>query len=768
MNILEKIEQLKTILPIDQKMVSGLYALSERSLFMLIILSIISSYFLYPALGFKIILWNFILLAFVSYRFFCTLSFRKNPKKYSLETWHRKFSIAAFITALIFGTLSFLVIPYDDNIQHHLFVIIILVGLSAGSNTALAPDYRISIPYVIIMMFPLLINLLLQGIELHIVMSILLIIYFVAMVMMIIEGYKQRLKITQQEKQISKVKKALVEKQNLLHHFVEKAPLAIFSYDTDLRIIDGNAPLLKLLKSTKEQIAGFDLATLPDADRVIKIMKKALTSGTQTYNGPYHSVKGLDLWIESSCFAFNNNEGKVIGGFGVIHNKTKEHNAIKELEFNAKHDQLTELLNRRGLEEYMENFIQEEKHQSFYSILFYLDLNKFKHINDSLGHKIGDELLIAIANRLNSFISKKCIISRFGGDEFIIVSPFVSKNFLEIQQETHKIIERIQKVFEPHFTINDINLTMQTSIGIVTIDPNINNVEEIIRHADIAMYQAKKSRTNYTSYYNTELDKERKKLFLLQYDLILAMQNNELEMYLQPLVSLEKDRVIASECLIRWNHPTLGLLSPSEFIPISIEAGLISDITWWIIEEVCQLISNLKKENIWKLNYISVNIDAKQLLVNHFVHEFLAKLKKHRLDMGDIMIEITEESIIDNFEDTQEVINQLHKEGIKCAIDDFGTGYSSLSYLKKLSFDTLKIDREFVKDIQYKPEDINLIKMILAIGKQFNYNIVVEGIEDEKQKELLFEIDKELIYQGFLFGKPVRAKTFVKKYLKHS
>jgi diguanylate cyclase (GGDEF)-like protein len=385
-----------------------------------------------------------------------------------------------------------------------------------------------------------------------------------------------------------------------------------------------------------------------------------------------------------------------------------------------------------------------------------------------LGHKFGDELLIAIANRLNSFMHNSCIISRFGGDEFIIVSPFVSKNLEKTQTETQKITERIYKVFKTPFTINDIDLSMQTSIGIVIIEPDTYNIEEIIRHADIAMYQAKKSRNDYTSYYNTELDKERKKLFVLQHDLVLATQNNELETYLQPLVSSDKNEILAAECLIRWNHPRLGVLSPNEFIPISIEIGLISDITWWLVEKICQFISNLKKEHLWKLNYISINVDAKQLLVNHFVKEFLLKLKKYGLNTGDIMIEITEQSIIDNFENTQDVINQLRKEGIKCAIDDFGIGYSSLSYLKKLSFDTLKIDREFVKDIQNRPDDITLIKTILTIGKQFNYNIVVEGIEEEKQKELLMEIDTELIYQGFLFGKPIEANAFVKKYLKDS
>jgi len=217
---------------------------------------------------------------------------------------------------------------------------------------------------------------------------------------------------------------------------------------------------------------------------------------------------------------------------------------------------------------------------------------------------------------------------------------------------------------------------------------------------------------------------------------------------------------------LRWEHPVLGFLSPAEFIPMSIETGLITDITWWLIEEICKYIATLKKEHIWTLNYISININAKQLLLTHFVKEFLGILMKYEVDTSDIMIEITERSLIDNFEDTQCVIDDLRKKGIKCAIDDFGIGYSSLSYLKKLSFDTLKIDIEFVKDIMNRPDDIALIKTILEIGRQFNYHIVVEGIEEERQKELLLEIDEDLIYQGFLFSKPLPHEVFTEKYLK--
>jgi diguanylate cyclase (GGDEF)-like protein len=412
--------------------------------------------------------------------------------------------------------------------------------------------------------------------------------------------------------------------------------------------------------------------------------------------------------------------------------------------------------------------MKEEKHQRFYSLLVYLDLNKFKHINDSLGHKAGDKLLISIANRLKIFVKDSCLVSRFGGDEFIVVSPFVASTLEEAKKESTSCIARIKKTFIDSFPIDDMELSINTSLGIVVIEPKSNNIDEIIRFADIAMYQAKRDEQGHVSYYDNVLDKERKKIFTIQHDLVGATDKNELKIYLQPLVTMTDDKIVAAESLLRWEHPTLGFLSPLEFIPIAIETGVISEITWWLIEEICKYIHVHKENNSWNLNYISINVNAKQLLLNHFVDELTAIIAKYNLSSSDLLIEITERSIIDNFKYTQDVINSLRNEGIKCAIDDFGIGYSSLSYLKKLSFDTLKIDMAFIKDIESRPDDITLVKTIMKIGKQFNYHIVVEGIEEEKQKELLLQIDKDLVYQGFLFSKPIPQLEFSEKYLNNT
>jgi len=453
-----------------------------------------------------------------------------------------------------------------------------------------------------------------------------------------------------------------------------------------------------------------------------------------------------------------------MGVIAMKEDKTKEKDAIAKLQHISTHDTLTELVNRRSFENYMNELIQKEKHSTYYSLLFYLDLDQFKGINDSLGHKVGDEVLLSVAHRLQYTMQDECSISRLGGDEFIIVIPHFTRNKEEAQNHAKIFGRQIKMIFDDPFIIDDLHLHMQSSIGIIIIDPEYSNIEEIIRHADITMYQAKKT-NDHISYYDEALDKKQKDLFVLQHDLAYAAENEQLDMFFQPIVRMVDDTLISAEALIRWEHPEKGMMSPSEFIPLAIKAGLLSSITWWIIDRVCKVIRSWKNTGVWHLNYVSININAQQLIEQNFAKEFLNTLQKHGVETSEIMIEITERSLIDSFDSTQNVINELRQHGIKCAIDDFGIGYSSLSYLKKLSFNTLKIDKAFIQDIIEKPDELTLVKTILDIGRQFNYNIVVEGIEDEKQKKLLLTLDDELIYQGFHFSKPLHAHAFRKQFL---
>ncbi|NKQ40718.1 MAG: diguanylate cyclase [Sulfurovum sp.] len=531
--------------------------------------------------------------------------FKKNSDKYTLTKWYKLFTTSTLFTASLFGLIGITAIPLDDNIGHHLMITAFLMGLSAASNTSLGKDSRLDTIYSTILIAPLVVGMMLENTQIYWLTSILILFAYGSKLLINIHSLKLQEQINKQKERINRVRQTLKEKENLMYHFTQEAPIAILSYNKNLKITDANNALLKLLKLKRQEILGLSALSVPDK-RIVQTMQKSIETGSGIYQGPYRSLRNLDLWVEAICFSTKDQNKIVTGGICVIHDKTNEHNALKILEFNSKHDQLTLLQNRRGLYAEMSNILQHEKHHTHYSVLFYLDLNKFKYINDSLGHKIGDATLVAVANRLSLELPDNSVISRFGGDEFIIIAPYVVNKKALIDQPVQLFINKLKTIFAEPFMINDIKMTVQTSVGIVIIEPKDSNIEEIIRHADIAMYQAKKNRHNHISYYDIELDNERKKLFTLQHDLVFAAENRQLELYLQPIVSIDNDHVIAAECLIRWKHPEFGLLSPQDIIPTATETGAISDITWWILEEICKKIYRLKeKKDMETLIYLN-------------------------------------------------------------------------------------------------------------------------------------------------------------------
>jgi diguanylate cyclase (GGDEF)-like protein/PAS domain S-box-containing protein len=750
MNYKNLLTKLKSLQVADKSTLTTLYAVSGRSLVVLLILTVMITVFLYPVLSYSIVIWCAVVVLFLVYRLYCAYVFNVNNQRYSLERWYKIFTISAMLTAFFYAMLAFLFLPNVDP-YYQLFIVAAILGLSAGSGTSLSADFRIAIGYTVIMMVPLIVSLLIYHGTEYFILEILISLYALAQIVIILNTYRQRLKI-----------QVMGAQEVLIRNLFKEAPLGMFSYDDHLIITDHNTAMEDLFR--RQDINGSDLNEMPDT-RAVPILKRALTEGPQSYAGPYKSIKGDHFWIEVKCFPFSNDNTQNMGGIAIIEDKTKEHIALEQLEFLAHHDPLTDLLNRRGFRNYMNELVSGVKHKKSYSLMFYMDLDQFKGINDSLGHAVGDEVLLLVSKRLVYMLDSSCSVSRLGGDEFVVIVPYIAESENEAKEKAHHYEKELIDMFEDPFIVEDLHLWIRSSIGMIIIEPRYSNIEEIIRHADITMYQAKNSNAK-ISYYNEELDKEHKALFELQHDLASAVDKGQFDLFFQPIVTIKEDALCSAEALIRWEHPSQGLLSPDDFIPLAIKSGLLSQITWWVLEKVCTYIAEWKKRDQWKLDYIAININAQQLVENNFATKFLEKLKEHKLETSDITIEITERSLIDNFDNTQDVINTLRKKGVKCAVDDFGIGYSSLSYLKKLSFNTLKIDREFIKDIESNPNELLLVSTILDIGRQFNYNIVIEGIEDKKQKNLLIGLDENLNYQGYYFSKPLHADEFTQKFLK--
>jgi len=753
MNLNTVLSSINVFQEVDNSIVKSLYHLAKKSLPVNILLAMIVVIALYPIIQFKIILWSVLFLLLSAYRYYIIYLFNNKPNTYSMNVWHEKFVTQTLLNGLIYASIGFYYIHFVD-VYYQLFIVTILLGIASGSVSSLSQDIRLSVTFIYILLMPLVITVLfLDQMPLNYVISITLLMHCVSQAFTLYTRYKEQEKIL-----------TLESSQILLHNFFKNAPLGILMYNEDLIVTYKNKELISIFNHGEDNIVGVSLRTLPDV-LPISTFEEALQKGLSFYTGTYSSIHGEDYFLEIKAFSYLDTQTNKTVGVAVIENKTKEYQALEKLEYIAEHDVLTGLLNRRGFRNYMNVVIDDPKHEAYYSILFYLDLNQFKSINDSLGHDVGDKVLMDVSKRLTQKLGSECKISRVGGDEFNIIISHVAIDEKLAYEKSEEYSNTIKSIFSAPCIISDeIHLHIRTSIGIVILEPGYTDIQEIIRHADLTMYKAKNA-VNHTSYYDNTLDEKQKELFTLQQDLVYAITQEELELFYQPVVQLKDEKLLSAEVLLRWQHPQKGLLGPEIFIPLAIKAGLLSKITWWLVESVCQQIVEWKEKGIWNLNSISININAAQLIENNFTKDFFKKLKKYEIGANEIMIEVTERSLVDSFVNTQGVINDLSSHGVNCAIDDFGTGYSSLSYLKKLSMHTLKIDREFIKDIGTRPKELVLVATILNIGRQFDYNIIIEGIENEEQKALLLELDDGLSYQGYFFSKAINVNQFTKKYM---
>ena len=762
MNYFKEIFELRHHRVVSEDTLANVYNFARKSLISLILLETIFLYLLTPYVGNAAFIWYGIILVFTLWRLHDAYDFKNNPKRYTPERWHKRFVIRAWLTALMYAILILFITPQLSD-YYQLLVFVIILGMSSAEANTLSYDYRTAIGFLLILYVPLFVTMLLITKVETIILAFLLLIYFFAQANIILHSYRQKKTLDSKEEKISEMETILHENQELLHSFFEEAPIGIFSCDTNATIVNCNEELSKLFQRPQEKIIGqtaykvFKNSTSGDLQRVIR--GKSLVS-----KDSHFLPNGEELLVDIKYFPFTDSNDQGIGFVGLVDDKTQEYKAQEQLSLLAAQDSLTALLNRRGFEEYMQSITKDLRYGTYYSLLYYLDLNDFKNINDSLGHSTGDIVLIDISRRLSKALTFSCEICRLGGDEFLVVIPFISTNLEVMKERMHHFAEKITDIFKEPLVINNSSHLLSASVGMVTVEPNFKDVEELIRRADIAMYQAKGS-GEVTSSYNAKLDQEQQEQFALQSDLHHALREKEFILLLQPIVSMSDDTVIAAETLLRWQHPTKGLLSPDKFIPLLIKSGLLWDTTWWILEQTCIQISTWKKQNRWSLEYVSININVLQLLEDNFAPRYLSMIERHGLNCSDITLEITEQTLVENFKSTRKVISTLQQYGVRFAIDDFGVGYSSLSYIQNLSLDAIKIDKSFVLNIENKVSDISLIKTIFHIAEQFNYTLVIEGIENEKQKEILFNLDNNLVYQGFHFSKPIPKEEFNIKYL---
>ena len=750
---------------VKSKVTKELYAFTPKTLISTLVLSSIFFYIFASQIHNIYLLssWFLAIILLMASRLYDYLYFKKSHSKDYLK-WYNLFKTKASLNAILWGSTSILFFPYlAENYQ--LIMILFLSGL-AGGVTGFIFDFKISSIFISFLIVPLFIVLSFSSLSYAWMIQVILLLFYL-LLLLANKHLNQLFYETYTNQELYKnAQEELQKKEQKLSSLLEQAPVGIFYYNKKLKIFKHNTLFYKLFGLGRD-LNGFDLNGLKDK-HAISLMKNILkNNASENEIGSYNlSFQGRKIWLELTCSALLDENKQIIGGIGILEDKTIEHQAYEKINYISLHDSLTGLPNRRSYQSYMENLLLKQEHQSLYSILFYMDLNHFKQINDTFGHSVGDKLLLEVAQRLQSLTIEEKYLSRIGGDEFILLVPFSEENPSVCREKAQLIASKIKEIFTPAFEIEELDLFMTSSIGIVMIEPKSNNTEQIIRQADMAMYQTKREGLNNIRFYDHTLDVKQQELTNLQHDLKFAINNGQLELYYQPIVDIKDDKLNAIEALLRWNHPTKGLVMPDQFIPMATESGLITKVGWWVAKEVCRQLAIWQAQKLNNFEYLSININARQLNEIHFVTQLDACIRQGEIPPSLLKLELTETTLLDNYSNTQDIIKKLREKGIECSIDDFGTGYSSLSYLKKFAFKVLKIDKIFIKDMLCNIESQELVKSIIAIGKQFNYKVIIEGVETEEQKQKLIELDKNVFYQGFLLSKAIPAKEFEKRFLK--
>ncbi|MBS4195670.1 EAL domain-containing protein [Lederbergia citri] len=418
----------------------------------------------------------------------------------------------------------------------------------------------------------------------------------------------------------------------------------------------------------------------------------------------------------------------------------------------AYYDQLTNLPNRFKFEEELGNNITISRTLQHNFVVMYLGLDRFKNINETLGPAIGDQLLIQISNRLKKFLQEEWFLARIGGDEFSILIPNTKL------EKTFSIAKKIIDSMDNPFFINEYELFITASIGLCNYPEDGEDVQSLMKSADIALNLAKVEGKNQYKAYSSVKDIKTFKAFSIENSLHKAMDMKEFELYYQPKIDIHTNQIIGAEALIRWNHPVWDLVSPKEFISLAEDTGLIIPIGTWVKETACRQNKKWQEEGL-KIVPIAVNISAKRFMQKEFVKSIERILKDVQLDPQFLEIEITETSLMENEELAIEVIRQLSELGLKVSLDDFGTGYSALSYLKQFKVDTIKIDSTFIKEIGKNNQDELIVKGIINLIHSLNINVIAEGVETEDQLTFLREHKCNQV-QGYLYSRPVKAKEF--------
>lgn len=542
-----------------------------------------------------------------------------------------------------------------------------------------------------------------------------------------------------------------------------------FESQESLMITDVNCVILRVNQAFSETTGYM-------ADEVVGLKPNILKSGYHDaafYQAMWESIERTGKWQGEiwerrkngeiypkwlNITAVKDNDGVVthyIGSHIDISERKAAEEEIKNLAF---YDLITNLPNRRLLFDHLEHTLATVNRTGRKGALLMIDLDHFKTLNDTLGHDIGDLLLKEVAQRLKSCVRKGDTVSRFGGDEFVLIIENLSKQMTEAVAETEKITKNIIVTLRQPYQLQQNECYSTPSIGATLFMDKQLTIDEILKQADIAMYQAKKAGRCAMRFFDPEMQTIVNSRAALESDLREALEKKQFQLYYQ--VQLDSSyRPLGAEALIRWNHPEIGLIAPFQFIPLAEKNGLIFPIGQWLLDTACAQLKTWQLDVKTRHFVLSINISAKEFHQVGFVTQVQSAIERYKIDPKRLKLELTESLLLDDIEEIIVTMHALKNIGVSISLDDFGTGYSSLQYLKRLPLNQLKIDQSFVRDIETDESDKVIVKTIIAMAHNLGLEVIAEGVETEEQHQLLLTMGCTY-FQGFLFSKPVPIEKF--------
>ncbi|AYR25802.1 putative bifunctional diguanylate cyclase/phosphodiesterase [Herbaspirillum rubrisubalbicans] len=552
---------------------------------------------------------------------------------------------------------------------------------------------------------------------------------------------------------------ALQEAERRYRSIFENAIEGVFQTTPDGTYIAVNPALARIYgyHSPEDLIVGLRDIThqlYVEPERRAEFMRLMEREGSvSNFESRVYRRDGDIIWISENARAVYDDSGKLVCYEGTVEAITERKLYEAEMRHQATHDALTGLPNRNMLHEHLQRAIQVARQKGGLTAVVFVDLDQFKFINDSLGHQVGDELLKAVAQRLQACLRDTDMVARQGGDEFVLVLQNQTGGELGIAEVMQRILAAVARPWQT----GDRELQITASIGVSRYPADGKDVETLLKQADSAMYRAKEQGRNNFQFFAPWMDTQVSNRLEMLINLRRALDHDEFKLYYQPKLSLKDGRVIGAEALIRWQSPEQGMVPPDRFIPFAEEAGLIVPIGEWVLRTACHQNKRWQQAGLPPIP-VAVNLSPRQL--NQSLPDFVSGvLAQSGLDAACLELEITENVVMKDAEKSVATLHALKRLGLQISVDDFGTGYSSLSYLRRFPVDALKIDKSFVRDIARDADSAAIVKAVISLAHILNLRVIAEGVEDEQQHAFLKENACDEV-QGYYFGKPMAVEDF--------